>query len=136
MSTTIVLPPGGSYVAGALLSTIFVLLYQTRNVGKYRALAKIQYPRAYADNEEMKANPNAVLFNCAQRAHQNTLENLPMLVIGTLIVSLKYPHAAAAALAVWSVARVGYTVGYTTGNPKKRTNAVSVLQYPAGYGKI
>ncbi|KAJ7031596.1 hypothetical protein C8F04DRAFT_1109899 [Mycena alexandri] len=134
--STLVLPAGASYVAGAFLSTVFLLMYQTRTVGKYRGRAGVEYPRAYADKEEMKANPNAVLFNCAQRAHQNTLENLPMLLIGTAITSLKYPHAAAAALTVWSISRVGYTVGYTTGTPKKRTNALSVFQYPVGYGLL
>ncbi|KAJ7757074.1 hypothetical protein B0H16DRAFT_1885787 [Mycena metata] len=134
--STLVLPAGTGYVAGAFLSTVLVLLYQTRTVGKYRHLAGVEYPRAYAEKEEMKANPNAVLFNCAQRAHQNTLENLPMLLIGTVITSLKYPQAAAAALTVWSISRVGYTVGYITGTPKKRTNALSVLQYPAGYGLL
>ncbi|KAJ7135481.1 hypothetical protein C8R43DRAFT_1021235 [Mycena crocata] len=127
---TLVVPEGTSYVAGAVLSTVFLLLGQTYAVIKYRGLSRIAYPRVYADKAEMDANPNAVVFNCAQRAHQNTLENLPMLYSMTLITALKYPTLAASALGLWSLARVSYTLGYTTGNPKKRTNVLSALHYP------
>jgi len=78
----------------------------------------------------MDADPKAYVFNCVQRAHQNTLENLPILLSTTLITSIKYPIFAASALGLWSLARVGYTLGYATGNPKKRTNILSVLHYP------
>ncbi|KAJ7507312.1 hypothetical protein B0H11DRAFT_2219130 [Mycena galericulata] len=128
--STLIVPAGTSYVAGAVLSTVFLLLFQTSTVIKYRGLSGIKYPRVYAEKAEMDANPNAILFNCAQRAHQNTLENLPMLYSMTLITSLKYPILAASALALWSLARVGYTLGYTTGQPHKRSNALSVLHYP------
>ncbi|KAJ6588508.1 hypothetical protein B0H19DRAFT_1099750 [Mycena capillaripes] len=126
--STFVLPPGASYVAGAVLSTVFLLIGQTYAVIKYRNLSGVKYPQMYADKEEMKANLNAVKFNCAQRAHQNTLENLPMLYSMTLITSLKYPVVAASALGLWSLARVGYTLGYTTGNP----NQVSPVDVLAG----
>ncbi|KAJ6591157.1 hypothetical protein DFH09DRAFT_1138783 [Mycena vulgaris] len=129
MSTTS-LPAGTAYLAGAFLSTIFLLLGQTVVVSRYRGRSGVAYPRAYAEKAEMEANPNAVKFNCAQRAHQNTLENLPMLYTMTLITALKYPSLAAGALGLWSLARVGYTIGYSTGNPNKRTNALSVLHYP------
>lgn len=52
-------------------------------------------------------------------AHQNTLEWLPQVIASTLIVGVKYPCFAAAVCATWSVARVLYTIGYTSGNPKK-----------------
>ncbi|KAF7342014.1 MAPEG family [Mycena venus] len=130
MSTPIVLPPGASYVAGAVLSTVYLLIYQLRTVIKYRGLSGVKYPRIYATDKEAEVNPNAMKFNCAQRAHQNTLENLPLLYSTTLITALKYPVFAASALGLWSLARVGYTLGYTTGDPKKRTNALSVLHYP------
>ncbi|KAJ6610455.1 hypothetical protein B0H10DRAFT_409398 [Mycena sp. CBHHK59/15] len=128
--STLTVPAGSSYVAAALLSTVFLLLGQTVTVGKYRYRSGIPYPRAYAEKAEMDASPNAVLFNCAQRAHQNTLENLPLMYIMTLLTSVKYPILGASALGLWSLARIGYTLGYTTGNPNKRTNALSVLHYP------
>ncbi|KAJ7859585.1 hypothetical protein B0H13DRAFT_2075042 [Mycena leptocephala] len=134
--STLVLPPGASYVAAAVLSTVFLLVGQTRVVSKARARSGVEYPRAYADKAEMEANENAVRFNCAQRAHQNTLENLPMLYSMTLITSLKYPVLAASALGLWSLARVGYTLGYSSGNPKKRTNALSIFHYPIALGLL
>ncbi|KAJ6612821.1 hypothetical protein B0H10DRAFT_2222840 [Mycena sp. CBHHK59/15] len=114
--STLTVPAGSSYVAAALLSTVFLLLGQTVTVGKYRYRSGIPYPRAYAEKAEMDASPNAVLFNCAQRAHQNTLENLPLMYIMTLLTSVKYPILGASALGLW--------------NPNKRTNALSVLHYP------
>ncbi|KAJ7701797.1 membrane-associated proteins in eicosanoid and glutathione metabolism [Mycena rosella] len=130
MSTSFVLPAGVGYLAGAFFSTVLLLLGQTYVVVQARAGSGVAYPRIYADKAEMEANPKAVQFNCAQRAHQNTLENLPMLYTMTGVTALKYPMLAAGALGLWSLARVGYTVGYSTGDPKKRTNLLSVLHYP------
>ncbi|KAJ7291060.1 hypothetical protein C8J57DRAFT_1163077 [Mycena rebaudengoi] len=132
MSTsTIVVPAGLGYVAASFLSTAFVLGYQTTVVNKTRRAAKIEYPRAYAEKAEMDKSPAAVQFNCAQRAHQNTLENLPIFYTLTLITSIKYPLIAATCLGLFSAARVGYTRGYTTGDPKRRHNFMSVVNYPA-----
>ncbi|KAJ7248639.1 hypothetical protein B0H12DRAFT_1123549 [Mycena haematopus] len=117
--STLVLPPGGSYVAAAVLSTVYVIVFQLRTVIKYRALAGVKYPRMYVDEKEAAANPNALKFNCAQRAHHNTLEYLPLLLSTTLITALKYPVPAASALGIWSLSRIGYTLGYATGDPNK-----------------
>ncbi|KAJ7099717.1 membrane-associated proteins in eicosanoid and glutathione metabolism [Mycena epipterygia] len=136
MSTAIILPAATPYLAGAVLSTVFVLLGQTWAVVRLRGPSGVRYPRAYADKAEMEANPNALKFNCAQRAHQNTLENLPMLYSMTLITSLKYPMLAASALGLWSVTRIGYTIGYNTGDPKKRSNFLSVFHYPILIGLL
>ncbi|KAJ7481667.1 membrane-associated proteins in eicosanoid and glutathione metabolism [Mycena latifolia] len=130
MSTTVVLPAGIAPLAGAFLSTAILVLGQGVVVGSNRRGSGVAYPRAYAEKAEMDANPQAVKFNCAQRAHANTLENLPVLYTMTLITALKYPTLAASALGLWSLARVGYTWGYTTGDAKKRTNVLSVLHYP------
>ncbi|KAJ7746193.1 hypothetical protein DFH07DRAFT_1038642 [Mycena maculata] len=130
MSTTIVIPAGTSYVAGSVLLTVFLLLGQTYTVGEHQGLSGIKYPQLYADKAQMDANPKAIVFNCVQRAHQNTLKNLPLLYSMTLITSLKYPILAASLLRTWSLGRVGYTVGYSTGDPKKRSNALSALHYP------
>ncbi|KAM6498461.1 hypothetical protein JOM56_006409, partial [Amanita muscaria] len=107
------------YVCAALLSTTFVLAYQVFLVMKYRQRARIQYPQLYAEKSEAEANPEAKKFNCAQRAHHNTLENLPMIYIPTLVTGLKYPLFAAVACTLWSLSRISYTHGYITGNPDK-----------------
>ncbi|KAJ6610505.1 hypothetical protein B0H10DRAFT_1811569, partial [Mycena sp. CBHHK59/15] len=108
-----------AYLAPAFVSTVFLLVGQAVTVGRHRKAAKIDYPRMYADNQEMAASPAAMKFNCAQRAHQNTLENIPQIYGMTVILGLKYPIAAATALGMWVVSRIAYTVGYASGNPAK-----------------
>ncbi|KAJ7628634.1 hypothetical protein FB45DRAFT_918803 [Roridomyces roridus] len=128
--TALVLPPGIGFVAGGYLSTAFLLVFQFMTVGSYRKGSGVEYPRLYAEKAEMASNVNAVKFNCAQRAHANTLENIPIVWSLTGIVSLQYPTFAASLLTAWSFARVFYTLGYVTGDPKKRTNFASALHYP------
>ncbi|KAJ6481756.1 hypothetical protein C8R45DRAFT_1002942 [Mycena sanguinolenta] len=135
-ASTVILPPGTGYVAAAVLSTVYVLVFQLRTVVKWRRLSGVKYPRVYASDDEATKNPNAMRFNCAQRAHQNTLEYLPLLLIATLVTALKYPIPAAGALGLWSLSRVGYTVGYASGDPARRTNALSALHYPIAFGLL
>jgi glutathione S-transferase len=120
MAITIVIPDGAQYVAASILSTVFLTTVQGGIVGSYRKAAGIKYPRAYAEKAEMEANRAALQFNCAQRAHQNTLEVLPTVLTTTLLTALQWPTFAASALGVWSAARVLYTLGYVTGDPDKR----------------
>jgi len=121
MSSTIIVPKGVGYTSAAILSTAIVLLWQTSVVGKTRKRAEIKYPQAYAEKAEAAASKEAFIFNCAQRAHQNTLETIPIVLIMTLITAVKYPVPAAAACGLWSFSRIIYTLGYTTGEPKKRS---------------
>ncbi|KAJ7282513.1 hypothetical protein C8J57DRAFT_1055870, partial [Mycena rebaudengoi] len=123
-------PDSLSYVAASFLSTVFVLVGQTLVVAKHRKAAGIDYPRAYAEKAEMDASPAAVKFNCAQRAHQNTLESLPAFYTLTLITSIKYPLLAATCLGLYTVGRVGYTMGYTTGKPQQ-VGTVHASKYTA-----
>ncbi|KAJ7093959.1 membrane-associated proteins in eicosanoid and glutathione metabolism [Mycena belliarum] len=136
MSKTIVLPEGTGYLAGAFLSSALLLVWQSISVVGVRKRAGVEYPRAYAEKAEMEANPAAVLFNCAQRAHQNTLESLPIIYVMTLITALQRPTLAAGVLGLWVVGRVGYTLGYYTGDAKRRTNVLSAVQYPILLGLL
>jgi glutathione S-transferase len=72
-------------------------------------------------------------------AHQNTLENVPVVVVTwvflssrtfrglitlltnyrTLIGGLRYPIPAAVACGLWTFTRIIYTIRYGTGEPKK-----------------
>ncbi|KAJ7859583.1 hypothetical protein B0H13DRAFT_2356063 [Mycena leptocephala] len=118
-----------SYVAAALLSTVFLLIGQSATVSKHRRLAKIDYPRLYADNTEMANSPAAIRFNCVQRAHQNTLENIPQIYLMTVLVGVKQPVLAASAVGLWVVSRIVYTRGYASGNPAKRNSKFSMMCY-------
>ncbi|KII94160.1 hypothetical protein PLICRDRAFT_153566 [Plicaturopsis crispa FD-325 SS-3] len=120
MSSTIVVPQGFSCVVAALVSTGFLLVYQTVTVGRYRKKAGIKYPQLYAEKAEVEKSVDALKFNCAQRAHQNTLEAHPTVLLSTAVVGLRYPIPAAVACGAWVLTRVMYTIGYTTGDPSKR----------------
>ena len=50
-------------------------------------------------------------FNCYQRAHQNTLENFPFMLITLMAGGVRHPVVAAAAGMAWIVARVFYSLG-------------------------
>ncbi|KAJ7481668.1 hypothetical protein FB451DRAFT_1236798 [Mycena latifolia] len=125
--TTITVPTGFSYVAAALLSTVFLLGSQIVVVSKHRAISGVPYPQLYADKAEAAASPAAFRFNCAQRVHQNTLEYLPGLYVMTLIFGTKFPVLAASSLGLWVAGRVAYGLGYVTGVPDRRNNIVTVL---------
>ncbi|KAK2461617.1 hypothetical protein APHAL10511_006080 [Amanita phalloides] len=128
-TTTIVVPAGYEYVGAAILSTTWLLFYQVSRVGKLRKRAGIEYPQAYAEKAEAEASPDAMKFNCAQRAHQNTLESLPIIITTSLIAGLKAPILTAVACAFWTIGRVSYTRGYITGDPKKRGSVLYRLSY-------
>lgn len=111
-------------------------------MSKFRKAAGIKYPQgsqpshpfavesdgflAYAEQKEVEASADALKFNCAQRAHQNTLESIPIIYatyasticcptvpsnlgLRTLVAALTFPKIAAAACTSWSVARAFYT---------------------------
>ncbi|KAI0030242.1 hypothetical protein K488DRAFT_32586, partial [Vararia minispora EC-137] len=107
-----------SWLAAALVSVPILLLWQSAVVGRGRAAAKIEYPRLYAEKAEQEASREALVFNCKQRAHQNTLENVPSILVMTGLSSITSPKLAAAGLGLWVLGRIFYTTGYATGDPK------------------
>jgi glutathione S-transferase len=77
-------------VGTVLLSTLF-LQYLAFKVSSFRKLAKQDYPAMYSTKEECAKDKNHLLFNCAQRAHQNTLENYPSFLVLMTISSIQNP---------------------------------------------
>merc|ERR1712224_678815 len=77
---------------------------------------RCQVPSAYAP----AGHKHETEFNCVQRAHQNTLENYPAVMLQTVITGLMYPKLAAAFGATWVLGRAVYGYGYATGNPSNR----------------
>jgi len=115
---TIVIPKEYGYVLFVTATSYIVCVWHGLRVGGFRKPAGIAYPNAYASAEAIAAaTPDKkqalYLFNCAQRAHQNFLENYPIALTGMLLSGLRYPVAAAATGALWTVSRLFYAVGYT-----------------------
>ncbi|KAG7093121.1 hypothetical protein E1B28_009406 [Marasmius oreades] len=128
MSTAvqIQLPEGLPLVGVSLLSTVILLIYQTILAGRARKAAQIPFPQPLAEKAQEEASFEAKKFNCAQRAHANTLEWLPSVYLTTLLSAIKYPELAAGLLAGWTFTRVLYTRGYASGIPEKREVGVLV----------
>jgi len=118
------LPHGFGFVGAALVSTVFLTMGQGFIVAGKRKAANIKYPQAYATPEQEKESKAALIFNCAQRAHQNTLEVMPNVIISTVIAGLRYPIPAAIACGAFVFGRIFYTRGYITGDPEKRVSAI------------
>lgn len=58
--------------------------------------------------------------NGHQRAHGNTLEALPYFLFALLFAGIDRPLVASGFGALWLVGRIVYTLGYSTGDAKKR----------------
>jgi len=78
----------------------------------------VKYPALYADSSVPSEARER--FNCAQRAHQNTLETLPIVNLMTLTSSLVYPLRAAVFGMTWVVGRFLYIQGYAENGPEGR----------------
>ena len=85
-------------------------------VSKARKLYGVKYPTLYVES----THKNAKEYNCVQRAHQNSLENLPSFYALLLSAGVRFPLAAAVAGVVYNVGRIFYFRGYSSGSPEKR----------------
>ena len=63
------LPQDYGYVISAGVGAIFMVMWKGIRVGQARKKYGVEYPDMYSKDSR--------IFNCIQRAHQNTLENLP-----------------------------------------------------------
>jgi len=124
---TIQIPEQYPLVIAVATSTIFLNIYQYTNVNRHRKASGIKYPQLYAEKAEVEKSPLAQQFNCAQRAHQNTLENLPYALLMAFVGGLKFPVASSVILGAWILGRIRYTYTYSKGDPQKRNGRFSTL---------
>jgi len=106
------LPADYGYVILTGVGAIFMVMWKGIRVGKARKVHGVDYPDMYSKDSKV--------FNCIQRAHQNTLENLPQFMFLLTTGGLSSPRLSAAAGWVWIGGRVVYALGYSTGEPGKR----------------
>ena len=84
---------------------------------KARKAFGVKYPTLYLDSSDK----NAKAYNCVQRAHQNSLENLSSFYALLFVAGIRFPIAAAASAAIYNLGRIMYFRGYCTGEPSGRT---------------
>ncbi|KAI1895098.1 hypothetical protein AGOR_G00102800 [Albula goreensis] len=111
-----VLPPRFGFAIFTYLYSWIMLTYLGVKVGAARKKYDVKYPTMYSDKEQV--------FNCIQRAHQNTLEVYPQWLVFQTIAALVYPTAASVLGVIWVTSRFSYAWGYSTGDPAKRMQGV------------
>ena len=104
--------PEYGYVVMVGTGMVFVNLWKMMKIGGLRKKLNIKYPTMYSDEHP--------IFNCYQRAHQNTLEFVPFFYPALLTAGLRHPIGAAIAGSVFCIGRVIYAIGYQSGDPEKR----------------
>lgn len=118
-AVSILVPKEYGYVLAAATGTFFLSTWHAIRVSPFRKAAGVPYPNAYASPEQLAAADSAekkqalYLFNCAQRAHYNFMENYITFLPAMLLSGLKYPVSSAVVGAIWSVCRLAYARGYT-----------------------
>ena len=63
------------------------------------ACSGVKYPAMVAEGD----GEDAMRFNCTQRSHQNTLEQLPTFLAMQMLLAQAYPVTAAALGMLWNV---------------------------------
>jgi glutathione S-transferase len=111
MTVALGLPTGYPWVLALTTGSIFLNIWQSTLVSAARKKAGIKYPQMYASKEEEARSKEAKIFNCTQRAHQNTLESAHHFILLTLIAGFRYPRVAVGLASLNLIGRVMYTLG-------------------------
>ncbi|KAI9475900.1 MAG: hypothetical protein EXX96DRAFT_575078 [Benjaminiella poitrasii] len=123
----LVVPSEYGYVLGTAVASALYLFSLGVKVGGARRAAKVPYPYVYAEKNEAEKDPKKNIFNCTQRAHQNTLELFPIYSTLLLVGGLKYPMLSSGAGAFFILGRIIYANGYATGDPAKRNRGIFAM---------
>ena len=83
------LPQDYGYAISAGIGAVFMVMWKGVRVGMARKKYGVEYPDMYSKD--------SAVFNCIQRAHQNTLENLPQFFFLLTMGGLSSPRLAGAA---------------------------------------
>ena len=113
--------PHYGYVVMVGVGVVFVNFSKAMKIGGMRKKLGIKYPTMYSDEHP--------LFNCYQRAHQNTLEFVPYFYPTLLTAGLRHPVGAAVAGSLFAIGRIIYALGYYSGDPEKRLPGALISEF-------
>ncbi|MCO5548452.1 hypothetical protein L7F22_001909 [Adiantum nelumboides] len=108
-----VLPPQFGYVLLTVAAAVLLTQWQGNQVSLQRKKCGLKYPKMYEDKDRS-------VFNCYQRAHQNTLESFPAVLMLLLLGGLAYPLTSSVFGMIWVAGRLVYSLCYYSGDPRER----------------
>eukprot|EP00382_Lankesteria_abbotti_P005795 CAMPEP_0113846522 /NCGR_PEP_ID=MMETSP0372-20130328/1352_1 /TAXON_ID=340204 /ORGANISM="Lankesteria abbotti" /LENGTH=150 /DNA_ID=CAMNT_0000815671 /DNA_START=27 /DNA_END=479 /DNA_ORIENTATION=- /assembly_acc=CAM_ASM_000359 len=123
------LPNGYGAVILVACGTIGLNVWQSLQMRFIREKLGVTYPTMYTvagvtkmkkDDGRLLTDDECKLFNCYQRAHQNFLETVAMVLMVMLLGGLRHPYVCAGFGILYLVGRISYALGYYTGNPNNR----------------
>ncbi len=109
---SLTLAPEYGYVVLVSVGFFFLNVAQVARIAVLRGRYRIGYPSMSSAEHPQ--------FECAQRVHHNTLEQLPFFLPYLAFGGVRHPVFAAAFGAAYLFGRIVYTVGYWTGKPNYR----------------
>ena len=101
----------------ACMFHVFVMQWLGFCVNNARKRYNVPWPWLYAE----KSHPNAIEYNCVQRAHQHYLEQTIQLAIVMGVAATEYPFSAGACTIFFTASKIsGNVLGYGSGKASRK----------------